>query len=164
MKIIRGNIWNQVGWKVIPTNLSIRSDGLAVMGRGLAKQATDLFPHLQKEYGSFLKEKRIPELYFFPEIKLIMLPVKYRWIDKASLLLIDNGLQELSQLNHKDFSSVNLPLLGCGFGELNESEIMPLLEKYLDDRFTLVLVDKNTKELYKNSFRPGIRVDRSKVY
>ena len=37
-----------------------------------------------------------------------------------------------------NFSSVLLPKPGCANGGLNWEQVKPLLEQYLDDRFTII--------------------------
>jgi hypothetical protein len=61
------------------------------------------------------------------------------WAAVASLDLIVQSLKELVELtNKKEWKRVVLPLPGCGAGELMEEDILPILQKELDDRFILV--------------------------
>ena len=73
------------------------------------------------------------------ENKLITLPVKHNWREKADLRLIEESCGSL--VHHVD----NLHLLevymvrpGCGNGGLDWKDVKPILEKYLDDRFVMV--------------------------
>jgi len=164
VKTIIGDLWDQNGWKVIPTNLSVNKDGLAVLGRGVALQAARHVRHLREEYGRFLQEHDQPRLYVFPPLSLILLSVKRRWSDQADLRFIARGCRALADTSPQECPRVSLPLLGCGFGELREQDVRPLLEKWLDDRFTLVLRDEATTRRYASSLTPGTRVDRSIVH
>lgn len=157
MRIIEGDLWNQAGWKVIPTNLT------GVMGRGVARQARDRYSWLESEYRN---RCRTPEgnLTVFPEAGIICLAVKGHWREKASLQLItDNVIKlEWTMTNGHTDDLVALPLIGCGFGELDPLPVLHILARELtDDRFTLVLPPENIAEKYPESFRSGARTDRT---
>ncbi len=56
---IEGNIWAYAAKSVIAitTNGSLTSDGRAIFGRGVAKQAALRYPELAHKLGSLLKDK-----------------------------------------------------------------------------------------------------------
>lgn len=160
MRIITGDLWEQDGIKVIPTNLSVNGNGHVIMGRGVAKQATEKYPWVQRFYGEWI-QKHYDFIYQVPCAPLICVPVKEKWDDKAQLTIISNGLRQLSKTYSK-LSPIYLPLLGCGFGELDEQDVCPLMKTILrEDRFVLVLRDNTVKEKYPASFRRGARRDKS---
>ena len=159
MRTIVGNLWDQDGWIVIPTNLTIKKNGEAVMGRGVAKQAVDQYPWLPGLYGKSLAVGGRVMIDY--NHRLVLFPVKHRWHQKADVKLIEESLTEMVFTLNRETDCVFLPLVGCGFGELSEEEVRPLLDTYLDDRFTLVLRDEETTRRYAASLRPGVRVDRS---
>jgi hypothetical protein len=148
MQEIFEDIWKQHKqgrWVVITTNGDIKNDGTCVMGRGVAKQAADRFPELPYELG-----KRIVSagnvVNVFEDLKIITLPVKHHWKDKADLNLIEKSLQQLvawadkPPRKHGKFYMVRP---GCSNGKRDwESEVKPLCEKYLDNRF--VIVERNS--------------------
>ena len=140
---ISGNLWDfhKLGrWVVITTNGEIRKDGACVMGRGVAKQAAISYPNLPYELGNKL-EVSGNNVYVFDEYKIVTLPVKHYWKGRADLDLIEKSLQQLvkwvnTPQKHGKFYLVRP---GCANGKRDwESEVKPLCEKYLDDRFIVV--------------------------
>lgn len=142
-----GNIWDfhPEHYVVVPTNIGWTHDGYNVMGAGVAKQASYRFPKLAKIYGGFCQEHgSIAGILVLDDFHLIMFPVKplddehpeLSWKRPATTGMITDSAEELSKL--KSLDKVALPLVGCGNGGLDESEVLPILREYLDDRFTLV--------------------------
>lgn len=162
MKTVIGDLWNQPGWIVVPTNLTTNVHGMAIMGRGVAVQATNKFPLLKKIYGKYLQDEILSGVMFYAG-RIICVPVKKHWIDKADVTLIKKSLNILISLLKED-EKVALPLVGCGFGELTQQEVLPILEEMLDNRFTLVLRNRITTRKYLSSFNPGAKTDRSKIF
>ena len=165
MRIIVGDLWEQYGeyiWRVIPTNLSVKNNGYAVMGRGVAKQAIIKFPNLPQIHGKSLREGK-REVVAYDDMGLIAFPVKNEWHEKSNLEFIEKSTTELTQLGLV-VNTVYLPLVGCGFGELEPLSVLTMLAKMLDDKYTLVLRDENATERWKSTLMPGARVDRTVKY
>lgn len=157
MKIICGDLWRYGDWKVIPTNLSINKDGLAVMGKGVAKQASLKYGNLPRAYAKYLKIIPQPSLYLYPLGKLICLPVKRKWRDQANLSLIEEGVRALAKQGD-GIDGIALPLIGCGFGELDALDVLPILAHHLtDNRFVLILRDKEATQRHAATLKPGAR-------
>ncbi len=150
-------LWlNQNVWIAVPTNGSVNKQQLAVMGAGVALQVAEEVPEIRKQLGRRLR------LYgnnvnVFPPLKLITIPVKHEWQDDASLELISlslarlNGVVDHSMLHYGGrITHVYVPLLGCGNGGLDYSQVEPLFVKYLgnDSRFTVVFLP----EAYERHF------------
>lgn len=158
MRIIVGDLWHQPGIKIVPTNLSVNQwTGKAVMGRGVAAQAVDRCPHLPSVYGRALLEGETGLVKVF---EFLLLPVKEKWSDKASLSLIAKHVQALA--DRRWDMQCYLPLLGAGFGELESMPVLTLLARKLSDDFTLVLRGPQVVERYADSFRQGSRRDATK--
>ena len=149
----RGNIWSYhpSHYIVIPTNVGWRKNGKNVMGRGLARQAAERYPELPRWYGRLCKGHGSIIGIFHND--LIMFPVKplnesaphLSWKSKASLKLIEASVEKLAFLktNYMDDRPVAIPMVGCGNGGLEMSEVRPILDKWLsDERFVLVLEEK----------------------
>lgn len=149
MQYQRGDIWQLQyecqGWIVIPTNTTIRQDGRAVMGAGLAKQAADRYPELAKDLGDHI---RVFDDVLFTSLPIVCLPTKHDWRRPSQLRWIERGciaLKEFADL----LTSVNyhnailLPQLGCGLGGLDwERQVRPMIDSILEgDRFVLVQYD-----------------------
>jgi len=141
MKEITGDIWDyhdKGNWIVITTNGTVRKDGACVMGRGVALEAKNRFPKLPYLIGDKIKRDGL-WTWAFPDYRIISLPVKYNWYEKATLELIEDKIVRLVGI--VDFSKVKPIYLvrpGCGNGGLDWRDVKPILEKYLDDRFIVV--------------------------
>lgn len=150
MKEQTGNLWELVGPDdilVITTNGFVRKDGSAVMGRGIAYQATQHDPevapmlgHLLTEFGNHVHLIRDKKPMWFS------FPVKHHWKDKADINLIERSTQELSQWVDDFYpyfvDNIYLPRPGCGNGRLKWEDVKPVIEPYLDDRFIVVNYDR----------------------
>ena len=133
MREIKGNIWNYYreglttvpeSWIVIPTNGTINSRGEAVMGRGLAKVFSLMFPEFPRKLGKHLAELgNIGRSW--PIYGIYTFPVKHHYSEAASLHLIETSVLEII----KEFrvSPVYLPLVGCGNGKRKWEEVKPIL-------------------------------------
>jgi len=137
-----GNLWDyhKLGrWIIITTNGTIRKDGACVMGRGTAKQAAVKFPQLPYELGAKLSGGN--NVYVFDKYNIITLPVKHHWREQADLNLIERSLRQLVEWadNPRKHGKFYLTKPGCGNGRRDwESEVKPICQKYLDDRFVVV--------------------------
>lgn len=165
LREVLGDIWNyhkEGHWIVITTNGTIKKNGEAVMGRGVAKQASLRFPQMSKQLGSLLK-KHGNKMMLFPKERVITFPVKHNWFDKkADLELIKENILKLKKINDMwatgnmitrlvgvilahDYDGLttggNIYLVrpGCGAGGLDwYKDVKPICEKYLDNRFYVV--------------------------
>ena len=153
MRVVVGDLWTQPAiWRVIPTNLT------GVMGRGVARQARDRYPGLESAYKSACTRGE-GAVWTFPEMKfgVVCLAVKRHWRDRADITMISSGLESLRHIT----APTVLPLLGCGFGELDPLPVLVQIAASLTtDNFVLVLPDANVVQTYPESFVPGSRRDR----
>ncbi len=141
---VRGNIWDyhkQGHWIVITTNGTVKTNGEAVMGRGIALQARQLNLNYPAELGRKIKRYGI---HTYPMVHgIIAFPVKYKWQENATLTLISKSCIELVYLvDCETLQNIKTPIYmvrpGCGNGRLNWKDVKPILEKHLDDRFIVV--------------------------
>lgn len=169
MNTVTGDLWDYAGraWIVVPTNLVVNSDHRAAMGLGVAAQARDKYPGLDRLYGLFLHmaHDHLPQLCtVFATGQplfggLILFPTKEHWGGNGRLDYIEQGLQHLARLPIT--GPVVLPFLGAGYGKLDPRVVRALLEKYLtDDRFTLVERGREVAGKYVESFRSNWRPGR----
>ena len=143
-----GNIWDYVETHdlVITTNIGWRSDGRNIMGAGLALTAAQRYPGIDAWYGAFCqKHSTATPVVRHPDLPIILFPVKSlkirwpwrSWQYPASLDLIERSTRQLAGLVTD--RPVAVPVVGCGAGQLQQGEVLPILRKYLvDDRFVLV--------------------------
>jgi len=149
----RGDIWSysESHFIVIPTNIGWKwQDGRNVMGRGLALQATKKWPYFSFWFGEMCRRhgEKTPTCVY-PYGPLIAFPVKplnkkephLSWRSNADTGLIERSARELAAIEVP--KPVALPLVGCGNGKLEMSEVRPILDRYLgDSRFVLVLAER----------------------
>jgi len=127
---------------VITTNGVVRRDGRAVMGRGIALQAADRFPHLPKLLGVML-DNRQNHVFYFEHDNLFTFPTKHDWKDNSDLQLIARSCDELRALvSERAIKEVFLPRPGCANGGLEWKDVRHILVERFDDRFTVL--DKET--------------------
>lgn len=151
MKELRGNIWSLINEEFnticITTNGTIKRNGEAVMGAGIAKEAKERYPDLPARLAISIKTdgnkprllKRDNGLYLFS------FPVKHNWWENADITLIERSakllptyIDSLNQRFKTDIKKVLIPRPGCGNGKLNWSDVKPVIEPHLDDRFYIV--------------------------
>lgn len=147
MQEARGNLWDQLRPDhalVITTNGYIKTNGQAVMGRGIALEATKRDPNVASTLGWNIT-------YFGNHVALIhsarditdsdwiAYPVKRRWMDDALPELIVRSAHELvTFVDERQYQHIWMPRPGCGNGHLNWLNVKPLIEDILDDRFTVM--------------------------
>lgn len=150
-----GNIWQHHAdgaWIVITTNIGWKKDGSNPMGAGIARSASDKYPDLASWYGAKCKKFRedtavLPykegRLFLFPTKELAAQPW-LSWKQDSSVELIRQSLGQLltwmdifDQNGPKLVKPVGIPMVGCENGNLRKRQVLPILRKYLDDRFVL---------------------------
>ncbi|MGH7181732.1 MAG: ADP-ribose-binding protein [Nitrospiraceae bacterium] len=136
MQGIKGNIWtfHPANWIVIPTNGSIKKDGCAVMGRGLALDASRRYPLFPQQLGQVLKQVGNHNAVW-AAFKIITFPVKHEWHEEADITLIEESMKNLITV---PFGDIYMPRVGCGNGRLKWEDVKPIIEQYVDDRFIIV--------------------------
>lgn len=113
----------------IPTNGETTSNGLAVMGRGIAAQAAKRFPHLPIMLGDSLRQYGnhvVPLGARGVDTRsgFIAFPTKNKWRDLSSVGLIERSANELAALARWLPEAVFiLPRPGCGAGGLSWEDI-----------------------------------------
>ena len=149
---------------VITTNGFVKANGEAVMGRGIAKQIADALPFFPGALGALLKRHGNCCHYVTDhnDVALVTMPVKHRAVmndrtnvvehamykfgygdfvpgfyAKADLELIKCSAAQLASLaDIHEWQTIAIPRAGCGAGELEWEDVEPVLQEYLDDRFT----------------------------
>lgn len=150
-------ILGRVDWACITTNGEIRSDGTAVMGRGIAEQAKTRWPGISKVLANELRKNgNVPNFigyvdrhlrwtFSWPPPKdmkqtlLWSFPTKHHWKDPSDIRLIVNSAQ-LLKYEARDFDDIEIaiPRPGCANGGLRWEDVRPHLAGVLDERFTII--------------------------
>jgi hypothetical protein len=125
---------------LITTNSTLRRDGALVMGRGIARQARDRFPGLDKvlgqhilnlcgnegEYGLLISPR-------WPEAKLGVFQVKRHYSHAASVELIQHSTNALcAWCTEQPKAIVVLNFPGIGNGRLPRTAVLPILQQLPD--------------------------------
>jgi len=139
MHEINGNIWDFRGTSIIAitTNGQVTRSGKAVIGRGVAAQALDILPDLPKKLGRRIAEKGNHVHYLGDNI--VTFPVEHSPYEVPDLALIERSARELvAMADELGWQALVVPRPGCGGGGLSWSEVRPLLERYFDERFSVI--------------------------
>jgi len=135
-----GDIWEYAdrGYIiVITTNGSLTRDGRAVVGRGVAKQATHYFPGLAQKLGTLLTEQG--SHVFSLGCGIVTFPVEETAWSLPDLHIIARSAEELRLLaDRSGWERIVVPRPGCGGGGLAWKDVLPLLAPWFDDRFTVI--------------------------
>lgn len=135
-----GDLWaaRQPGdWVCITVNATLRSDGLLVMGRGIALEASKKYPWLQESLGLLIKQHG-SRLEVLDQDRLIAFPVKNHFKDKADINIILKSTLQLLDATSRIEGRILMPRPGAGYGRLDWLEVRPMLMHYLtDDRFVV---------------------------
>jgi len=135
---ITGNIWDfwDAGeWVCITTNGIVKSGGLAIMGRGIAKQAVDRAPAIQKQLAWKLNTFGNHVYAFLPH-RMFSFPTKHNWRDPSDLNLIAQSCRELRMMSA---GRVYLPRPGCSNGGLDWNEVKRIIAGILIEEWFVVV-------------------------
>ena len=131
----------------VTTNGIVKTNGEAVMGAGIAKDANQLF-HLSNLLGKYLKQygNRAFNLGRFQRpngaiFTVFSFPTKHDWKEDSDITLICKSAEQLMQMCDKfGITKCYLTPPGCGCGNLNyETTVKPWISQILDDRFVVIL-------------------------
>lgn len=152
----------------VSTNGFVTKSGKCVMGKGCAKQAAEFFPETPKLLGDRIKKygNVVNKIRHFEGVAILSFPVKpvtsicvtvksqvvkhmqylYKmgdevpgWACVANIDIIEQSARQLVEMTDKNgWNKVLIPFVGCGAGELCWSDVKPVLDKILDDRFVAV--------------------------
>lgn len=140
----RGNMWNafeNTDAFCITTNSYIRNDGEVVMGRGIAKQAKQLFEDLPLALGNKIEEScgHLGTYGLMPSNRskidqMVAFQVKTHFKNDADLSLIEGSAKALGQMAYTYSDrrfDLNFP--GIGNGGRSQDEVMPIVEQLPDN-------------------------------
>lgn len=131
----------------VTTNGITKADGTAVMGKGIALEADQIF-HLSNLLGKYLKQygNRAFNLGRFQRpngavFTIFSFPTKHDWKENSDITLICKSAEQLMEMCTKfGITKCYLTPPGCGCGNLSyENLVKPWISQILDDRFIVVL-------------------------
>jgi uncharacterized protein YwgA/O-acetyl-ADP-ribose deacetylase (regulator of RNase III) len=110
---------------------------VGVMGKGIALDFKKRFPAMFDDYAERCKRNEVrlgkPYPYYLPDGRIILnFPTKDHWRSVSRLDAIVSGLK-LLEANYKRWgiTSIAVPPLGCGNGQLEWRVVGPTLHRYL---------------------------------
>jgi O-acetyl-ADP-ribose deacetylase (regulator of RNase III)/uncharacterized protein YwgA len=131
MKILVGDILQSKAQTLINT-----VNCIGIMGKGIALEFKKRFPEMFKDYVERCERRDVrlgvPYLYktLFPP-QIINFPTKDHWKSLSRITDIERGLQHLlSHYKEWEVTSLAIPPLGCGNGQLEWKAVGPLIYRY----------------------------------
>lgn len=145
MILERGNMfsmWGKTDLFLFTSNPLVNKQGLAVMGRGIAKQVADRHPEIRKDFGGMLSS----DFLFYPTdligeyggqaVGYFM--VKDHWREPARLAIIEASVNatistlEVHASYGLDVGRIDLNFPGIGNGRLRREDVLPIIERLPD--------------------------------
>lgn len=137
MILERGNMfdmWGKTGLFLFTSNPIVNQKGLAVMGRGIAKQLADKYPDIQKDFGKWLQVPRERSVYpcevigTYDRQTVGYFMVKDHWKSAARLDIILESVRDMIDSNMvNQFQRIDLNFPGIGNGKLNKADVLPII-------------------------------------
>lgn len=134
VKIERGKIIFESSAQTLVNTINC----VGVMGKGLALEFKNRYPAMFDKYKSFCDKgvfkPGVLWIYKAEDGKWILnFPTKIDWRNPSEMSYIEEGLTKFVEIwKEKGITSIAFPLLGCNNGGLNPDEVIPLMEKYLN--------------------------------
>jgi hypothetical protein len=140
MKLAQGDMWSaydQADLFLVTTNHVVTRDDKLVMGAGIARQALDRFPDLDKALGKAVLGAGTPYGLLvsphWPRAKLGAFQTKGEWKAGARGALIDFSTHMLLEwCEEHPTAQVHLNMPGVGLGGLPREVVLPILEPLPD--------------------------------
>jgi O-acetyl-ADP-ribose deacetylase (regulator of RNase III) len=134
VQILFGDIFNSKAQTLVnPVNCA------GIMGKGLALAFKNKYSDMFMDYEQKCKHGfvRLGKPYFYKSLfppYILLFPTKDHWRSVSNIHAIEDGLQYLKK-NYNDWgiTSIAVPSLGCGLGELDWRIVCPILYKHLKD-------------------------------
>ncbi len=138
MKLKKGNMWDRFG-KVdlfcITINGTFKANGELVMGAGIAKEAKERMPGIERIISTQFRTYCMREPYSLPAVlassksqMLGLFQVKHHFAEPASLELIKRSAVQLFRyIASYPKMTVCLNFPGIGNGKLNKDEVFPIV-------------------------------------
>jgi O-acetyl-ADP-ribose deacetylase (regulator of RNase III) len=142
MEYIIGNLLEATTQALVNTVNTV-----GVMGKGIALQFKENFPHNYEIYAAACQRKEVEigkmlvvkENTIKGEKLIINFPTKTEWYRKSQYKFIEEGLIDLVRVIHEyGIKSISIPPLGTGNGGLKWEKVKELMDRYLG---TLANVD-----------------------
>ena len=129
---------------------------VGVMGKGIALQFKERFPVNYKLYSEACKKGEVvigkmfvvKENTFKGEKIIINFPTKTEWFKKSQYSYIEDGLKDLIKvIDQYKIKSIAIPPLGSGNGGLKWEKVKSLMNEYLGDLETEIIIYEPNAEV-----------------
>ena len=133
IRYIEGDIFKSPAQVIVNTVNTV-----GVMGKAIALEFKKRYPDMFQAYRDICDRRKLKTgtlmLYYEPDHWVLLFPTKENWRNPSRMEYIEAGLAKFCRTYaEKGITSVAFPKLGCGNGELNWSDVQPVMEKYLKD-------------------------------
>jgi hypothetical protein len=144
---IQGDFWDlktQLNPDIIvfTSNRTLNSHRELVMGAGIALDFKRRYPNLPRVFGNALfngpNERLIQIWSIVNDVSICAFPTKEHWRNPSILEYIERSCKELVEYVDIQYNKGKILMTrpGCGLGGLDwESQVKPICETYLDERF-----------------------------
>lgn len=143
-----GDLWqeyNRGAVVAITTSGALSHKGAALMPRGCAREARDLFPDLPDLLGGLIRQQG--HHVFDLGRRLVSFPVEENPYQLSDLSLIERSCIELVHLaDGQGWRRIVVPRPGCGGGGLLWGDVRPILQRYFDERFLVITRESTCAE------------------
>lgn len=147
-KEIVADIWDKQfenDIKVITTNGNVKKDSRAVMGKGLALQASLKYFDLDMKLGENILYNG-NRVFYYPEYKIITFPTKHNWWENSDLDLIYKSMIQLYNLCcYFNIKKVIFTHVGCNNGGLNWKNVKLKINDILSNNNIEFIIVENYK-------------------
>lgn len=131
IRYIEGDLFKSPAQVIVNTVNTV-----GVMGKGIALEFKKRYPDMFQAYKETCEKRKLKTgslmLYYEPDHWVLLFPTKENWRNPSRMEYIEAGLAKFCRTYaEKGITSIAFPKLGCGNGELNWSEVQPVMEKYL---------------------------------
>lgn len=138
---------------------------VGVMGKGLAKEFKRLYPDMFNQYQKYCENKKfsIGKLQIYKTVNkwILNFPTKENWRNPSKLDYIEEGLKKfVANYEKLSIKSISFPMLGCGNGGLDwESEVKPLMQKYLKNLPIDIFIHTASKDKFMPEYKDQKNID-----
>ncbi len=131
VKLTKGNVLRSQAQTIVNT-----VNCVGIMGKGVALAFKRKYPEMYRDYVARCDRGEVevgkPYIYKVEDHIVVNFPTKRHWRSVSRLSDIETGLWHLREhLNEWGITSIALPPLGCGNGQLDWSVVGPTLHKHL---------------------------------
>lgn len=128
-------MWGDTDLFLFTSNPVVNKQGLAVMGRGIAKQLADAQPDVRQHFGRVLSAPRpanVGVLGWYDWQMVGWFRVKDHFAQDAKTGIINASMLMLKALS-PGFNRIDMNFPGIGNGKLAREDVLPIIEQLPDN-------------------------------